>query len=164
MPKSFRTGFYAGAFLALIMGIYLARLWGPGRQIELHTNHLLRSLETRDWQRFSALLAPDYRDQWDQDGPTVLARSRQVFSYLRGIELRPIEPVIESSGRNGSWQAQIELIGAENNELAGMVRDRLKNVHTPFRLEWRRESRKPWDWRLLRVSNEELNLPEGNVF
>lgn len=164
MPKSFRTGFYGGALLALLAGIYLVRLWSPDRQIELHTNHLLHSLEKRDWQKFSAFLAAEYQDQWGQDRALALERTRQVFSYLPGIELRPVNPTVRSSGRTGSWEGRIELIDARNSDLAGMVKERLDQVHTPFRLDWRRQSGKPWDWQLVRVANDQLNLPAGNEF
>ena len=162
MSNSFRVGFYGGAILAVVLGVYLTRLWSSERQIDLHTRHLLRSLEQRDWQKFSSFLAPDYRDQWGEDRALVLARARQVFSYLRGIELRPIDPVLHSSGRDGSWEGRIELTGAKNSELAGMVKERLDNLRTPFRLNWRQQSGKPWDWQLVSVSNNELTLPEGN--
>ncbi len=164
VPKSFRNGFYVGIILAVGVGIYLARLWSADRQIALHTNHLLRSLETRDFQKFASFLAPDYRDRWEEDRALVLQRARLVFGYLRGVELRSSEPVIRSSGSSGSWEGRIELTGAESSELAAMVKERLNSARSPFRLDWRRQSGKPWDWQLVRVSNDDLNLPVGNEY
>ncbi len=164
VPATFRWSFYGGAALAFILGVWLVKLWGSEHQIELHTNHLLRSIESRDWKKFSSFLAPDYQDQWAQDRTTVMERARQVFGYLRGIELKPIDPGTTSSGAAGSWQARIELTGASNSELASLVRERLTRLKAPFQLEWRRQSWKPWDWQLVRVSNADLELPAGNEF
>jgi len=33
------------------------------------------------------------------------------------------------------------------------------SLGAPFELQWRRISGKPWDWKLIRVSNPELQLP-----
>lgn len=164
VPKSFRTGFYAGALLAVALGIYLFRLWSAERQIELHTSHLLRSLEARDFQKFASFIAPDYRDRWEEDRAIVLQRTRVVFGYLRGVQLRSTDPVIRSSGADGSWEGRVELMGAENSELATLIKERLNNVRTPFRLDWRRQSGKPWDWQLVRVSNDNLEIPAGNGY
>ena len=41
-----------------------------------------------------------------------------------------------------------------------LVKERVSSLTTPFDLEWRRMSAKPWDWKLVRVSNAELALPD----
>jgi hypothetical protein len=41
-----------------------------------------------------------------------------------------------------------------------MIKERVNSIPAPFQLEWRRVSGKPWDWKLVRVSNAELVIPE----
>ncbi|HEY1583637.1 MAG TPA: hypothetical protein VGF73_11125 [Chthoniobacterales bacterium] len=35
----------------------------------------------------------------------------------------------------------------------------VNSLTTPFELRWRRESWKPWDWKLVEVRNPGLELP-----
>jgi hypothetical protein len=43
--------------------------------------------------------------------------------------------------------------------LGAVVKERVNSLTTPFELQWRHISRKPWDWKLVRVSNPELDIP-----
>jgi hypothetical protein len=36
---------------------------------------------------------------------------------------------------------------------------RVNKLPTPFELEWHRLSGKPWDWKLVRVSNSGFEIP-----
>ena len=42
-----------------------------------------------------------------------------------------------------------------------MMNERQNSLSTPFELQWRHVSGKPWDWKLVRVSNPELEIPAG---
>ena len=45
---------------------------------------------------------------------------------------------------------------------AAFLSQRVREAITkPFELEWRRTSAKPWDWKLARVSNPDLEIPAG---
>lgn len=158
MRNWFRDGFYAGAGVALALGIYLMWLWGPEHQVKLHTDHLLKAMETKNWSKFATFVADDYHDQWGQDHALILERARGVFSYLRGIRLAPGYAIVQAERGKGSWQAQITIEG-DNSELALLVKERVNSLATPFTLEWRRLSGKPWDWKLVQVSNPGLELP-----
>ena len=70
-------------------------------------------------------------------------------------------PTIQASGRAGFWRSRIEIQGAENSELAYMVKERVNQLTSPFTLEWKQISAKPWDWKLVRVSNDTLEIPQG---
>lgn len=161
MQRTFRSGFYLGLALAIAMGLYLARLWSAERQVGLHTQHLFQSLEGRNWTKLTSLLADEYNDQWGQDRALVLQRSRALFGYLRGIRIAAKSAEVQAGGRSGFWRARIDIEGAENSELASMVKERVNRLNSPFTLEWRQVSWKPWDWKLARVSNDALEIPQG---
>jgi hypothetical protein len=38
------------------------------------------------------------------------------------------------------------------------IKHRVNSLSAPFQLQWRRQSSKPWDWKLVRVSNRELKI------
>jgi hypothetical protein len=160
MYNWFRNAFYGGGSVALALGIFLIWLWRPEHQVRLHSDHLLRSIESRNWSRFSSLIADDYRDQWEQDRALAVERTRGVFSYLPGIHIVPHDPIIQTEGGKATWQAKIVIEGSDN-ELARLVKERVNALTTPFTLEFRRVSGKPWDWKLVRVSNPGLTIPAG---
>ncbi len=64
---SFRGAFLFSATLAFIAGIYLVWLWQPDRQVRLHTAHLIRQLEKRNWSAAQYFIAADYHDDWGDD-------------------------------------------------------------------------------------------------
>jgi len=161
MQRTFRSGFYVGLGLALAVGLYLCRLWSAEHQVQLHTQHLIQSLEGRNWTKFNFFLADEYKDQWGQDRTLVLQRSRALFGYLRGVRIVAAGAEVHAGGRAGFWRAKIDIEGAENSELASMVKERVNPLNSPFTLEWRQVSWKPWEWKLAHVSNDALELPQG---
>ncbi|MFN2540571.1 MAG: hypothetical protein ABR514_00175 [Chthoniobacterales bacterium] len=160
MPGWFREGFYTGLTVALLAGLFLLWLWRPERQIRYHSEHLLRAVEHKNWTRAGDFVATDYQDQWGNDRTRLLDRSREVLRYLRGLRIEASNVAVKIDNHRGYWTAQIK-IDAEPNELTAMVKEQVNPLPAPFELEWRRVSKKPWDWKLVRVSNPSLQLPTG---
>ena len=157
---AFQNRFYAGVLAILVLGIYLFQLWQPDRQVHLHSTHLATALEENDWAEVASFLAEDYRDQWGHDRATLLTNLRQVLHYARNLRIDAQRTITSASGREGSWSSRIA-IAAEDNEVATMIKARINVLEEPFELSWRRESWKPWDWKLVRVRNPALELPSG---
>ena len=63
VPSTFRNGFYAALIAALFLGLWLTQLWSAEKQVGLHSEHLLRQIENRDWSMAGEFVAPDYRDE-----------------------------------------------------------------------------------------------------
>jgi hypothetical protein len=40
-----------------------------------------------------------------------------------------------------------------------LLEERVNRLSTPFELEWHHVSEKPWDWKLVRVSNPAFQIP-----
>jgi hypothetical protein len=158
MGKLFREGFYGGLSLALLVGLFLIWLWRPQHQVALHSKHLLKAIEHRDWTRFGSFLAVDYQDQWGNDRSLLLERTREVFRYLRNVRLTDVGTQIRVQDATGYWRAQIVVDGDES-ELMTEIKERVNHLQTPFELQWHRISGKPWDWKLVRVRNDELRIP-----
>ncbi len=156
---SLRTGLYLGALASLAIGLFLWRLWQPEEQVRKHSAHLLEAIAHKDWTKFGAFIDADYHDQWGNDRATVLARTREVFRYLRGVRINAIGPNVRLESDRGVWQAYVVIDGNDDNELMGVVKARVNAIKTPFELEWRRISGKPWDWKLVSVRNQELVVP-----
>jgi len=160
MRVEFRTGWFAGLVLTLTIGLYCVWLWQPHRQVDRHTKNLLHDIEQRNWSRVADLIGTDYADQWGNDRALVLERMRLVLGYSHHLRLKAIDPnrKIDNGGRVGLWRSRI-LIEDDDSGFGAVVKERVNSLTTPFELQWRHISRKPWDWKLVRVSNPELEIP-----
>lgn len=156
---SARNGFYAGVIAAVVLGLFLVRLWQPEQQVRKHSEHLLEAITDKDWDAFEKFIAENYHDQWGHDRETVLQRTRAVARYARGLKLSAIAPNVRTENRVGYWRAYISIEGDKESEVIAVMQERVNKLKTAFELEWRRQSGKPWDWKLVSVRNSELELP-----
>jgi hypothetical protein len=163
LRPAFRNGFYAGALVAVIAGVYLFQLWQPDRQVHLHSLHLADALEEKDWAGVTQFLAPDYSDQWGHNREVVVSRLQQVLHYARNLRVHAQQTITSATDGEGRWLARIR-IEADDNEVAAFIKARVNVLEEPFELHWRRQSWKPWDWQLVRVNNSALELPTGSGF
>ena len=106
----------------------------------------------------SDLIGSDYRDRWNHDRTNLIERMREVMRYLRGMRIVTGEPAIKIDNRNAVWMGKITIEG-DTGEAMALIKERINSLGAPFELQWRRDSAKPWDWKLVGVSNPELQLP-----
>jgi hypothetical protein len=159
MRNWLRDGFYVGLAVALGLAVLLMWLWQSERQVSRHTAHFLDAIERKNWQRAGEFIAPDYQDQWGNQRTVVLERMREVFRYLRNVQLTQSQASVRVDNGSAHWQGHIAING-DGGEVMDVVKARVNSLTAPFDLEWRRTSAKPWDWKLVRVSNAELAIPE----
>ena len=159
MQPAFRNGFLGGLFAACILGTWLFRLWGAENQVRLHSEHLLRQVEKRSWSGVENFLAPDYHDDWGDDRALLLQRLRLVLRMFSSLTISASEPQIEVQLPDARWRARVQLTGA--GPMAPEVIAQVNGLTTPFVLHWRRQSWHPWDWKLVRVTNESLEIRSG---
>lgn len=155
---SFRTGFYAGLVIAVIWGIYLARLWQGQRQVELHSIHLLAAVEKHDWKAVGEFVGSDYRDQWGNDRALLLERLREVFRALPNARIEFNVVSVRTGKGRGSWTARITL--NSTGEFADYFQKQVNSLESPFEFEWQRGATWPWDWKLVAVRNPALEIPD----
>lgn len=156
MPISFRNGVYAGLIIAVIVGLYLIRLWQAERQVQLHSEHLLVQIEKKNWKRAGEFIASDYQDQWGQDRALVLERLREVFRALPSARIETAEPMVRTDRGRGHWIAKITIQGT--GKYADLIEARVNSLAAPFELEWQRGATWPWDWKLVAVRNSSLEI------
>ena len=155
---NFRLGFYAGLLLAVIWGLYLARLWRAERQIELHSRHLIEQIEKKNWNQTGEFIALNYHDQWGHDRAVLLARLREVFRVLPNARIEDTQQMVRIEEGRGYWTAKIMVTAT--GEYADYITARVNTLDTPFELEWQRGATWPWDWKLAAVRNPGLALPD----
>jgi len=160
MRVDFRTGLFVGLGATLTIGLYCLWLWQPQRQIDRHTESLFYKIEQKNWAGVAGLLGAEYADQWGNDRGLVLERMRLVFGYGRHLHLHVIDANCSIDNGVGLWRGRIA-IDSDDAELVTVLKERVNSLTTPFELQWRQVSRKPWDWKLVRVDNTQLEIPAG---
>ena len=158
MPTSFRGGFYGGLIAAILLGLFLLWLWQPERQVRRHTENFFHAIEHKNWAGAANLIGSDYHDQWGDDRARVLERMREGFRYVRGNRVSAFSVTVRVERRRAEWKGRIWIDGAES-EIMESLKRRVNSLATPFELEWHHDSAKPWDWKLVRVSNSALEIP-----
>jgi hypothetical protein len=157
MRTWFREGFYGGLSVALLIALFLTWLWQPEHQARRHSENLLHAIAKKDWTRFAGFIGSDYQDQWGNDRALVLERTREVFRYLRNVRIGAVGANVRIDKGSAYWRARITVDG--DGESMALLKERVNSLATPFQLEWCRVSAKPWNWKLVRVSNAELEIP-----
>jgi hypothetical protein len=160
MRVDFKIGLLVGVGAALAIGLYCVWLWQQERQIARHTENLFHNIEQKNWAGVADLIAADYVDQWGNDRALVLERMRVVLGYSHRLRLAVTDATCGIDNGVGIWRGGIA-VDSDDAELVAVVKERVNSLTTPFELEWRHVSRKPWDWKLVRVSNPELENPAG---
>lgn len=158
MPQRLRDVLYAGATGILALAFFLTWLWRAEHQVQRHSENLLRAVCQKDWPRFAEFIDADYQDQWGNNRALVSQRTRELFRYLRNVSITTGHPSIEVEQGKANWRAPLAINGAESEAMA-LVKERINNLRTPFELEWRHRSGKPWDWKLVAVRNADLSIP-----
>jgi hypothetical protein len=153
---TFRDGFFVGASFAIVAGIYFTWLWQAEHQVRLHTAHLFHKIDIRNWNAVAAEISPDYRDDWSNDRALLIARLRELLSERGKIEIIAHDSDLHIEQRDGFFRAKITIEG--EGEILSLIKERVNPLSAPFELQWRRQSAKPWDWKLVRVSNAELEI------
>ncbi len=140
------------------MGLLLIWLWRPERQVRRHTESFLKAIEHKNWAAAADFIGSAYQDQWGEDRTRVLERMREGFRYVRGVRINASNPTVRIENRRAIWSGKIMIDGDEGEGMV-LLKERVNSLATPFELEWRRLSARPWDWKLVRVSNSALEIP-----
>jgi hypothetical protein len=98
--------------------------------------------------------------KWGNDRALVLEQMRLVFGYGRHLRLQVIDANCSIDNGVGLWLGRIA-IDSDDAELVAVLKERVNSLTTPFELQWRQVSHKPWDWKLVRVGNTQLEIPAG---
>jgi hypothetical protein len=103
-------------------------------------------------------MGTDYQDQWGDDRAKVLERMQEGFRWLRGSRIIPSNVTVKTEGQRAVWTGKI-MVYSTDDSVMEVLDERLNKLPTPFELEWHRLSGKPWDWKLVRVSNSGFEIP-----
>ncbi len=144
--------------VALCGGLYLLWLWRPEHQIAVHTEHFFRAIDGRKWEAVAEFVGDDYSDQWDQDRTRLLERLREGFRWVRGSTITASNSAVQIETGRAVWIGKINVYSSDDGVLQ-FLDERVNRLPAPFEMEWHHVSGKPWDWKLVRVSNPAFQIP-----
>jgi len=67
-------------------------------------------------------------------------------------------PAVQVDARRAAWIGKITLYSSDDGVME-VLDQRVNKLSAPFELVWHRLSEKPWDWKLVRVSNSAFEIP-----
>lgn len=158
MTITLRGAVIGGLALVLCIGLYLIWLWRPEHQVRLHTENFFHAVENRNWEAVAAFVGNDYQDQWGDDKTRLLERLREGFRWVPGSRILASNPAVQVEMPRAIWTGKITVYSSDDGVME-VLDERVNRLPTPFELEWHRLSGKPWDWKLVRVSNSAFKVP-----
>lgn len=144
--------------VVVFVGVYLFWLWRPEHQVRLHTDNFFHAIDNRNWETVAGFIGDDYHDQWDNDRTRLLQRMREGFRWVRGSSITAPNAVVQVETRRAIWVGKIMVYSSDGGVME-VLDESVNKLPTPFELEWRQVSGKPWDWKLVRVSNPAFQIP-----
>ena len=150
--------------ILLILGLVLVWLaysfvfvWPAHIQLPTKQDAFLSSIEDGDDHVWEDLISEAYQDQWEFSKSNVLVSLSDVRTNLMALHIswEPEAPeILEDEARlTGDLNFEATaLFGAD------FVTSRLNNLKTPWVFTWKKESWKPWSWKLVRIENPSLSL------
>ncbi len=163
-----KTIFFFVAVVSLLWGGWLWRLWQPQRQVELHQRHLLDAVETRQWKRFDAMIADDFRTAGDYDKSTLSREAREfsrhffVFMEITDHDTKVTLPEISDHTRPEAEVECVLTLDGKGSGLVDLIKEEVNSRKEPYRFRWRRQSWKPWDWQLIEAGHPLLEKYQGS--
>ena len=158
MTITLRGAFIGGTALLVSIGVYLFWLWRPEHQVRLHTENFFHAIDGRNWETVADFIGGDYHDQWDNDRARLLERMREGFRWVRGSRITAANPSVQVETSRAIWVGKIVVYSSDEGVME-VLDERVNKLPAPFEFEWRRISGKPWDWKLVRVSNPVFQIP-----
>ena len=81
-----------------------------------------------------------------------------LWALLRGSRIILSNASVQVETRRAVWPGKI-MVYSTDDAVMELLDERVNKLPTPFKLEWHRFSGKPWDWKLVRVSNSAFEIP-----
>ena len=158
MTITLRRAIISPLAVTLCSGLYLLWLWRPEHQVRLYTDHFFHAINGRNWNTVADFVGDDYRDQWDHDRTRLLGRLREGFRWVRGSAITARNPAVQVETGRAIWIGKINVYSSDDGVMQ-LLDESVNRLPSPFELEWHRISGKPWDWKLVRVSNPAFQIP-----
>lgn len=143
------------------MLVVAALLWAgfemtPGRGLARCQDRLLHAAADRRWDAVRHLMAEEYRDAWGQDREQAVAKASEALQNFLVLEILSEDASVEHRERDALISTRLRLRG-RGNALGEEIMNHANSLESHFQFAWRRKSWKPWDWKLVSVSQPQFD-------
>lgn len=153
-----RAWFLRGLVVVAIFVLTWAGLeFTPGRRLDRTFDRLIRAVEKRDWVTVTELMAEDYRDQWGMTREEAVNLGKDAFGQFLTLQIGEENRKRSITGPDGLIEAKLRLTGRAS-PIGEMVIQRANALENDFQFAWKRKSWKPWDWKLVSINQNELDI------
>lgn len=126
------------------------------RQVELHTENLLRRISARDWEEVQAMLSADFRDSWSHDRATVMDKAMEAGSHFFALQVIAEEPpMVTVQGEEATVLLRPGIYGS-GTAVAQAIMDAVRTEKELVVLRWKRTGAWPWHWELESATHDGL--------
>jgi hypothetical protein len=135
--------------------------WGlrAENQVRKANEGLLKAASNRNYKKMRTYLAAEYKDQWGMEGEVMVQSASNVLSQFFVVEIAPTtEPQVTITGDQAQWVAPLRIDGKGTAIAEAVVEHSAETLKGPFTFTWKKQSWKPWDWKLISTSQPELNF------
>ncbi|MEO8205461.1 MAG: hypothetical protein ABI615_04720 [Chthoniobacterales bacterium] len=129
----------------------------PTRRLDSAFKGMLRQVEKRNWENVKERIAPDYHDRWGFTRDSLTTNMREGFRQFFTLGIKTKNGEVSVQGDRGRVKAGIALSG-RGTGVAEYIGECVNSLQEPFTFVFRKQSWKPWDWKLESVEQPELPL------
>lgn len=148
--------FRASALLLLGWVVWLALLWQPRRQIELHTANLLGRASAGNWKAAGEMVAPGYRDSWGRGREESLGKAEELCRHFFTLQIVPVGPMEISLGADTATNTVPLGVFGSGTPMAYAIIEGVREVGGEFVFRWEKTGPWPWDWLLVEAGHAGL--------
>lgn len=155
MPAPGRPVLITLGALAVLAALLIGLPWfSPGRGVERSFDHLLGAIADKDTPALERLFGPDYAPSLGHDRAATLRLAAEIRGQFATCSLRreQSELILDPSRQSATTRALIRFRG-QGSPVARAVVEASAATTTPVVFRWRRNSWKPWDWRLVGIEH-----------
>jgi len=146
----------SAGLLALLV-VWIALEFSPDRQLDKVFSRLIRAAENRNWKTVSTLMADDYHDQWGMNREQAVQAGSDVLGHFLALQILCEDVHGTREGREAVIETRLRLRG-RGNAIGEAVMQQANALENHFQFAWRRISWKPWDWKLVSISQNEIEF------
>lgn len=128
----------------------------PGRRLAAAQEQLIQAASARNWDKVKELMAEDYRDGWGYDRDQAVKAGSDVLMNFLTLEITEEDASVERRGREATISTRLRLRG-RGNALGETIMEHANSFEGHFQFAWSRKSWKPWDWKLVSISQPEID-------
>lgn len=143
--------------VALVAALLLGLPWlSPARGVERAWAGVVKAIEKNDRERLAAYLSENYSDGFGLGRGQAVELVASVRGQFLVCTIRRERPMTELAPDKRSAVARaLVRVDGQGTPVAAAVVQTSQSTQTPTEFRWRRETWRPWDWRLVSVDNPE---------